>query len=156
MGDTRYINLNNAGPSSGVAVCDECVRVFFEIKRDHKWQYVIYKITDDLKSIVVEERGGKHKTYQDFVNKLKEAEKKGQCRYGLFDVKFSCNDIHSEKLAFFLWSPDTATTRQKMVYSTSAKALKQRLNGLHIVIQCNDETDLALSHVFDKCSAKYV
>ena len=34
------------------------VKVFFEIKRDHKWNYVIYKITDDLKNIVVEERGG--------------------------------------------------------------------------------------------------
>ena len=41
-----------------MAVCDDCVKVFFEIKRDHKWNYVIYKITDDLKNIVVEERGG--------------------------------------------------------------------------------------------------
>lgn len=44
--------------SSGVTVCDDCVRVFNEIKLGHKWQYVIYKLTDDLKRIIVEEKAG--------------------------------------------------------------------------------------------------
>lgn len=152
----KFINFSNAGPSSGVGVCDDCIRAFNEIKLGHKWQYVIYRLTDDLKTIVVEEKAGLHKTYADFVNKLKEAERKGQCRYGLFDVKFSCNDIHSARLAFFLWSPDSAPTRQKMIYSSSVKALKQKLEGVYVDIQCNDETDLALSHILDKCTARYV
>jgi hypothetical protein len=53
-------------------------------------------------------------------------------------------------------SPDTAPVRQKMVYSSSVKALKQKLIGVHVDIQCNDETDLALSHILDKCTARYV
>ena len=44
--------------SSGVTVCDDCVRAFNEIKLGHKWQYVIYKLTDDLKRIIVEEKAG--------------------------------------------------------------------------------------------------
>ena len=44
------------------------------------------------------------KTYNDFVEKLKEAEKKKQCRYAIFDVHFMQNDIPQEKIAFFLWS----------------------------------------------------
>lgn len=157
MGEIKkYIDFNNAGPASGVTVCDECLKAFDEIKLGHKWRYVIYRLSDDLKRIIVEEKAGLNKTYQDFVNRLLESEKKGQCRYGLFDVKYSCNDIHSSKLAFFLWCPISVPTRQKMVYSCSVKALKQKLVGVHVDIQCNDATDLALSHVLEKCTARYV
>lgn len=43
------------------------------------------------------------RTYDDFVARLKEAERKRQCRYGIFDVRFIQNDVPQEKLAFFLW-----------------------------------------------------
>lgn len=36
---------------------DECVEAFQEIKLGHKWQYVIFKLSDDLKKIVVDEKG---------------------------------------------------------------------------------------------------
>ncbi|KAL5009286.1 hypothetical protein ScPMuIL_014867 [Solemya velum] len=141
--------------ASGVAVHDECVEAFTKIKLGHKFKYIIFRLSDDLKKIIVEESGGLEKTYDDFVNKLREAEGKRECRYGVFDVKFTFNNMQREKLAFFLWSPDCATIKQKMLYTSSMKALKNKLVGIHVEVQCNDESDLALSHVLEKCTERY-
>ena len=39
--------------SSGVTVKQECVAVFTEVKLRHKYRYVVYALTDDLKQIQV-------------------------------------------------------------------------------------------------------
>ena len=39
---------------SGVAVCEEVVDAFNNLKLQGKFQYVIYKIRDDLKEVVLE------------------------------------------------------------------------------------------------------
>ena len=44
--------------SSGVAVSDECIKVFEEVKMKHKWLYIIFRVSDDLRSIIVEEKAG--------------------------------------------------------------------------------------------------
>lgn len=43
-------------------------------------------------------------TYDDFVNFLKEAEDKKECRYGVYDAEFELKDGQKRtKLVFFLW-----------------------------------------------------
>ena len=39
--------------SSGVTVKQECVAVFTDIKLGHKYRYVVYALTEDLKQIHV-------------------------------------------------------------------------------------------------------
>ncbi|XP_041355163.1 cofilin-like [Gigantopelta aegis] len=141
--------------ASGVGVKDECLEAYEEIKMGHRWLYIIYRLTDDLRKVMVEEKAGLDKSYQDFVDKLKEAESKRQCRYAIFDVKFFHGDVPQQRLAFFLWSPDTATVRQKMLYSSSKQAFLRKLQGMRVIIQCNDDTDLAMSNVLDRCISKY-
>ncbi|XP_025105311.1 actophorin-like isoform X1 [Pomacea canaliculata] len=140
--------------ASGVGVQDECLRVYDEVKLGHRWLYVIFRVSESLQ-IVVEEKGGHDRTYDDFVARLKEAERKRQCRYGIFDVRFIQNDVPQEKLAFFLWSPETATIKQKMLYSSSKQALRNQMRGIHAEIQCNDDADLAMSNVLERCMRKY-
>ncbi|KAK7103327.1 actophorin-like [Littorina saxatilis] len=140
--------------ASGVGILDECLRAYEEVKMGHRWLYVIYKVSENLQ-ICVEERGGHDKTYHDFVNTLKEAEKLKQCRYAIFDVRFMQGDIPQEKLAFFLWSPDTASIRQKMLYASSKQALRNNMRGIQAEIQCCDDTDLAMSNVLERCMRKY-
>ena len=42
--------------------------------------------------------------YDDFVDELKEAEQKKECRYGLFDAEYELKDgQRRNKLVFFLW-----------------------------------------------------
>nr|KAG5704416.1 hypothetical protein BaRGS_024271 [Batillaria attramentaria] len=141
--------------ASGVGVQDECLRVYEEVKMGHRWLYVIFKVSEDLLRIVVEEKGGHDKTYYDFVEKLKEAEKMRQCRYAIFDVRFMQNDVPQEKLAFFLWSPGNATIKQKMLYASSKQALRNQMRGIHAEIQCTDDADLAMSNVLERLMRKY-
>ncbi|XP_021368705.1 cofilin-like isoform X2 [Mizuhopecten yessoensis] len=141
--------------SSGVAVDDQCLQVFEEMKLGHKWSYVVYKITDDKKRIVVDTKAA-DRSYDDFKQILMNASNNGLCRYGVFDVKFTTRgDQVREKLAFFHWSPDSCKTMEKMLYSSSLKELKSKLKGVHTEIQANDEDDLALSNVLDRCTDKY-
>ncbi|GFS09050.1 cofilin/actin-depolymerizing factor [Elysia marginata] len=145
----------HSAAASGVGVADECMQVFQEVKMKHKWLYIIYRISDDHKKIIVEEKATHDKTYNDFVMRMKSAEAKKQCRYAVFDVRFLQNDMPQEKLAFFLWSPDGATVKQKILYTTSLKALRKKMEGITAEIQCTDDSDLTMSNVLERCLNKY-
>jgi cofilin len=144
-----------SGMASGVGIDDECMHVFDEVKMGHRYLYVIYKISDDYKKIIVEERAGHEKTYNDFVETMKAAEAKRQCRYAIFDVRFMHGEVPQEKLAFFLWSPDKATVKQKMLYTSSKLAFKAKLRGVHADIQCTDESDLIMTNILERVCNKY-
>ena len=45
-----------AGASSGVAVADDCVSAFMDLKKKRTFRYIVYKISDD-KSVVLEKTG---------------------------------------------------------------------------------------------------
>ena len=51
---------------SGISVDDNVVTTFNEMKMGHKHRYIIYKINDDMSSVVIEEQAGKEKTFDDF------------------------------------------------------------------------------------------
>ncbi|GAB1609639.1 actophorin-like [Argonauta hians] len=140
--------------SSGVTVSEEVLDAFLDIKLKHKHRYVIFRLSPDLSKIVVEERADKSKTYQDFVMKLKEAADNNQCRYGVFDVEYKHNDMPRQKLAFFLWSPEQATVKQKMVYTSSKSCLKTKLQGIGVEIQATDDSELEQSVLLEKCRDK--
>ena len=52
-------------------------------------------------------------------------------------------------------SPEIATVKQKMLYTSSKQALRNKLRGLHAEIQCTDDSELCMSYVLEKCSRKY-
>ena len=41
--------------------------------------------------------------YQEFLDKLKEAADKKECRYAVYDFKYEKNNLTNQKLVFFLW-----------------------------------------------------
>ncbi|XP_060082463.1 uncharacterized protein LOC132561783 isoform X1 [Ylistrum balloti] len=137
--------------TSGVTVKDECMKVFEEMKLGHKWKYVIFKISEDKKEIVVEQTSADD-TYETFQEQLKAG---GHCRYGVFDVQMNAPPIIKEKLAFFHWNPDTCNIKEKMLYASSLKELKMKLKGIQTDIQAKDDDDLSLANVHEKCSDRY-
>ena len=52
-------------------------------------------------------------------------------------------------------SPDCATVKQKMLYTTSLKALKKKMEGIHAEIQATDDSDLTMSNILERCCNKY-
>lgn len=56
--------------SSGVEVKEECKSVFEEIKIGHKYSYIIYKISADMKCIEVDCLGKLGKFYMVYVDRV--------------------------------------------------------------------------------------
>lgn len=126
--------------STGVQVDDEVASTFndFKLGRGEKLRFYIYKIVNK-KQIVIEAKGGKEKTYEDFCNLLPENEP----RYGLVDLEYTTNDGRpTSKLVLITWNPDSASIRPKMLYSGSKEAIKAALNGVGIHINATDASEL--------------
>jgi len=51
------------------------------------------------------------------------------------------------KIAFFMWAPEVANVKSKMVYAASKDALRKKLDGIAKEIQANDAADLVYADV---------
>jgi cofilin len=122
---------------SGVTIEDECVRCFNEMKIRHDKRYIIYRITDDQKTICIEKIGDKSQTYEDFRRELLQADGP---RYAIVDYEYKKVEtgLVQDKLIFVFWCPDTSKIKMKMVYASSKDSLVKPLNGLAKIIQAND------------------
>lgn len=100
---------------------------------------MIFKITDDFKTIVLEKKGEEGQGFDDFVMELPEDD----ARYGVVDVPFETDDGRTtSKLLFVSWIPDTCKVRKRMVYAGSKEYLKSSFEGVGLVINANDPADL--------------
>ncbi|KAG8745846.1 cofilin [Ceratobasidium sp. 414] len=133
--------------SSGVGLNDECLSVFQELKLKKKHTYIIYAMSKDLKEIVV------HKTsestdYDDFLKDLPEDD----CRWAVYDVAYEKDGGKRNKITFFIWSPDNAKIKAKMVYASSKDVLRRSLVGIAAEVQGTEYDEVAWESVFDKVS----
>ncbi|KAG4065079.1 hypothetical protein HA402_007476 [Bradysia odoriphaga] len=130
--------------ASGVAVSDDCVRAFENIKNSKVHRFAIFLITG--KKIDVEQVGSRDASYDDFLSQLKAGEGK-QCRYGVYDYEYTyqhqgtASVAIKQKLFLMLWCPDTASVTNKMIYASSYESLKQALVGIQKYIQANDDDE---------------
>lgn len=95
-----------------VTVSPECTQAFNELKLGKSTKWIIYKLSDNQKEIVVEE-SGKDTDWSAFREKLLAAKspdgKKG-ARYAIYDVGYEAEGgagVRS-KITFIAWSPDDA------------------------------------------------
>jgi cofilin len=85
--------------STGVTVNDECLNVYQDLKLKKKWKYIVYKLSDDNKSIEIEklvEQGD----YDQFIADLP----KDDCRYAVYDFEYDTNgEGIRNKICFYVW-----------------------------------------------------
>jgi len=136
---------------SGATVNQECVTAYNDLKLTKKYKYIIFKLSDDNKEIVVESTGEPGSDYDEFRDKLINAEsttKTGavsKCpRYAVYDVEYNLasGEGTRNKITFIAWSPDDAGIKPKMVYAASKEALKRTLTGVAVEVQANDIDDI--------------
>lgn len=85
--------------SSGVGVRDDAIEVFQDLKLKKKYKYIIYKLSDDNKEIIVEKTVGES-SYDDFVSSLPAEE----CRYCVYDFHYETDGEGTRhKLLFYVW-----------------------------------------------------
>lgn len=127
--------------SSGMGVADQSLDTFMELKRKKVHRYVIFKIDEKKKEVVVEKTGGSAESYEDFASSLPE----NDCRYAVYDFDFvTSENCQKSKIFFIAWSPDTSRIRAKMLYATSKDRIKRALDGIHYEIQATDPTEMDL------------
>ncbi|KAI9179135.1 cofilin [Blastocladiella emersonii ATCC 22665] len=133
--------------STGIAVADNCIDVFTDLKLGKKLAYIVYKLNDSMTEIVVEKTAPAGTAYDAFLADLPAAD----CRYAVFDFEFE----HPEggirnKIIFVSWAPDEARVRSKMVYAGSRDALRRKLVGIHAEIQGTDLSEVDQASVLEK------
>jgi len=145
---------------SGVTVSPECISKFNELKLGKSIKYIIYKLSDDYKEVVVEE-ASEDGDWDNFREKLVTAKSKNKMgkegkgpRYAVYDFHYdlASGEGSRSKITFIAWSPDDAGIQPKMVYASSKDALKRSLNGLGTEFQANDEDDIEYQSVLNKVS----
>jgi hypothetical protein len=135
---------------SGASVSQECITAYNELKLNKKYKFIVFKLSDNNKEIVVEEASA-DKDWDTFREKLINAQSKSKSgavgkgpRYAVYDFEYSLASGEGErnKLTFIAWSPDDAGVMAKMIYASSKEALRRSLTGIATELQANDADDI--------------
>jgi len=145
---------------SGVSISPECISTFNELKLNKKIKFILYKLSDDYKQIVVEETSedGEWDVFREKLVNAQSKTKSGKLgkgpRYAVYDFNYNLasGEGQRSKITFIAWSPDDAGIQPKMVYASSKDALKRSLNGIATEFQANDEDDIEYTSVLAKVS----
>ena len=78
--------------ASGVGVNDDCVHQFNEVKRNRKYKFITFRLSDDVKEIIVENKVEKA-TWDDFRQSLPPNDP----RYAVYDIEYSLGESGDRK-----------------------------------------------------------
>lgn len=137
--------------ASGVRIDPQCKKDYDDMHQKKLYSYLIFRISDDDTTIIVEKKGLKGSPYSEFVESIRHAlgSESKECRYGCVDVEFTIHRQGAEtasfikKVVFVQICPDDAPVRKRMLYASSVRGLKSAL-GLESLmqVQASDISDL--------------
>eukprot|EP00622_Pseudochattonella_farcimen_P006727 FR742582.1.p1 GENE.FR742582.1~~FR742582.1.p1 ORF type:complete len:172 (+),score=38.47 FR742582.1:37-552(+) len=115
------------GKGRAGTVHEDCVPAFeqMEIRRKHK--FLIFKIDTETEEIVVETKGPKKATFDDFKKALPFAD----CRYAVYEHEYKTHDGRpTDKIFFLSWMPHNSTPYGKMAYAEAKGVLRALFDGV--------------------------
>jgi len=143
------MSFRMSSASSGMGVADDCKHAFLELKRKKIHRYVVFKIDEKTKQVVVEKTGGPAESYDDFTASLPE----NDCRYAVYDFDFVTHEnCQKSKIFFIAWCPDVSKIRAKMLYATTKDRLKRELDGFHYEVQATDPAEIDIEVIRDRAN----
>lgn len=141
------MSFRGSNASSGMGVADHSKSTYLELQRKKMHRYVIFKIDEMKKEVVVEKTGGPAESYDDFMSCMPE----NDCRYAIYDFDFVTKEnCQKSKIFFITWSPSISRIRAKMLYATSKDRFRRELEGIHYEIQATDPTEMDLEVLKDR------
>jgi len=132
--------------SSGVGVNDDVLNKYQELKLGHSLRYAIFKISDNAQEIHVDSTAPPSASYNDFVKVLPP----NHARYAVYDYEYQFEGGQRNKILFVVWTPATATVKQKMLYAASKEALRKKLVGIGVEVQATDLSEIDNEAVLEK------
>lgn len=137
-----------ANSASGVAVDQECVQEFMSLKAKRTYRFLVYKVNDEGKEIVLEHRGGRDGKWEELIKLLPEHE----CRYAVWDQDFENSEGRQiSKIFFISWAPETAKVRSKMLYASSKDHFRKMLDGINFELQATDSDEVDYEVILERC-----
>jgi len=142
-----------SGVGSGAKLDPECLNEYCKFKTGKNIRYIVFKLTDSLTEIVVEQTVNKDENknfsaeYENLVDRLREVQDEGGCRYVVVDFEYQIKELTKSKMIFISWAPDTSKIKQKMVYTSSQHILKKPLDGISLYVQGNDLDDVSFEYI---------
>lgn len=120
------------------------------MKLKKSFRYIIYKLSDDHKTITVA-KAVENGDYDQFVAELPANE----CRYAVYDFEYQISETEGQrnKICFYVWAPDTAKIKQKMIYASSKDALRKKLVGVATEVQGTDLSEVSYETVLDRITS---
>jgi cofilin len=86
--------------ASGVGVDELCINAFQELKLKKKFRYILYKLSEDNKTIIIEKQAEPSTPYDTFLQDLP----KDDCRYAIYDFQYELpGEGVRSKICFFAW-----------------------------------------------------
>ncbi|XP_043701209.1 actin-depolymerizing factor 1-like [Telopea speciosissima] len=145
----KFFFSKMANAASGIAVHDECKLKFLELKAKRTYRFIVFKIEEKQKQVVVEKVGEPAESYEDFTASLPADE----CRYAVYDFDFvTAENCQKSRIFFIAWSPDTSRVRSKMIYASSKDRFKRELDGIQVELQATDPTEMGLDVIKNRVS----
>ncbi|KAL7205128.1 hypothetical protein ACSBR2_018115 [Camellia fascicularis] len=126
---SQSLPLLRANAASGMAVHDDCKLRFMELKTKRTYRFIVFKIEEKQKQVIMEKVGEPAQSYEDFTASLPADE----CRYAVYDFDFdfmTAANVPKSRIFFIAWSPDTSRVRSKMIYASSKDRFKRELDGI--------------------------
>lgn len=141
--------------SSGVAVDEQCLQAYSELKLHRKHRYVVFGVSSDGAKIEVKGTSktdaGDREPFDKFVRTELPAD---DCRYVVYDFEYvkegDAQASRRNKIIFVVWSPQGAKIKSKMLYASSKDALRKRLDGIAVEVQATDLDECSYDSVYDK------
>ncbi|KAK2984985.1 hypothetical protein RJ640_005753 [Escallonia rubra] len=131
-----------------MGVADHSKITYLELQTKKVHRYVIFKIDEKKKEMVVEKTGGPAETY-DFIAALAE----NDCQYAIYDFDYATSgNCQKSKIFFIAWSPSVSRILAKMLYATSKDRFRRELQGIHYEIQATDPTEMDLEVIRDRAN----
>ena len=143
------MSFRGTNASSGMGVADLCKSTYLELQRKKVHRYVIFKIDEKKKEVVVEKTGTPAESYDDFTASLPE----NDCRFAVYDYDFvTSENCQKSKIFFIAWSPSVSRIRAKMLYATSKQRFRRELEGVHYEIQATDPSEMDLEVIQERAN----
>ena len=99
--DHFYVStILQANAASGMAIHDDCKLRFLELKAKRKHRFIVFKIEENQKQVIVEKLGEPTQGYEDFTASLPADE----CRYAVYDFEFMTEgNVPKSRIFFIAW-----------------------------------------------------
>ena len=143
---------------SGVECHQSVVDKFNEFKKkDSAISYVVCKIEDkfiQIEDAHVRQPGDEDVDGKGVPNDYKQLEDictKELCRYAFYIFKWESSGGPRDIVVLIQYCDDNASSKMKLLYSTTTSALKKSCQGVGLIVEANDKDEISYNEILDKC-----